>query len=80
MGCCLMYRGLICLLLLEFSAGFLYSMLVDIVDDEAAQKETQGHHKGHKHSGRKSRMGGYSYFIFYLFCDHRPSTAAWPRS
>ncbi|XP_052222607.1 cytosolic carboxypeptidase 2-like isoform X10 [Dreissena polymorpha] len=28
----------------------------DIVE-EASKKESQGHHKGHKHSGRKSRMG-----------------------
>ncbi|XP_053384365.1 uncharacterized protein LOC123536146 isoform X9 [Mercenaria mercenaria] len=27
------------------------------IADEAARKESQGHNKGHKHSGRKSRMG-----------------------
>lgn len=39
--------------------SIVFSLLLDIVD-EAARKENQGHHKGHKHSGhsgRKSRMG-----------------------
>lgn len=52
--------------MLELSASFeLFSLLIDLVD-EASRRESQGHHKGHKHSGRKSRMGGYNFSHIYV--------------
>ena len=59
-----------CNLACSFSACICNFIPSDLLD-EAAKREGQGHHRGHKHSGRKSRMGRYYMCASNMMCFRR---------